>query len=194
MWNVSPQQPLTPQKQDNGSNTMKTFYASALALTVAATGAFAESHTNAEGDAAKATDQTTMTQEADATANTDSSMDTGMDSGAKLIRTRDITGGDIYTMNEAMDEGSAWDMQYTEVGADWNDIGEIEDIVLDSNGQMIGVVAEVGGFLDIGDKHVLLEMTDVKLVPVDDKTYAVVTRLNEEDLEAKEGIDEGFWD
>ncbi len=194
MWNVSPQQPLTPQKQDNGSNTMKTFYASALALTVAATGAFAESHTNAEGDAAKATDQTTMTQEADATANTDSSMDMGMDSGAKLIRTRDITGGDIYTMNEAMDEGSAWDMQYTEVGADWNDIGEIEDIVLDSNGQMIGVVAEVGGFLDIGDKHVLLEMTDVKLVPVDDKTYAVVTRLNEEDLEAKEGIDEGFWD
>lgn len=173
---------------------MKTFYASALALTVAATGAFAESHTNTEGDAAKATDQTTMTQEADATANTDSSMDTGMDSGAKLIRTRDITGGDIYTMNEAMDEGSAWDMQYTEVGADWNDIGEIEDIVLDSNGQMIGVVAEVGGFLDIGDKHVLLEMTDVKLVPVDDKTYAVVTRLNEEDLEAKEGIDEGFWD
>ncbi|EBA08489.1 PRC-barrel domain-containing protein [Sagittula stellata] len=169
---------------------MKTFYASALALTVAATGAFAESHANAEGDAAKMTDQSTMTQTTDATDATESTMD----SGAKLIRSRDITGGDIYTMNEAMDEGSAWDMEYTEVGSDWNDIGEIEDIVLDSSGKMIGVVAEVGGFLDIGDKHVLLELTEVKLVPVDDKSYAIVTRLNEEDLEAREDVDEGFWD
>ncbi|WP_425071585.1 PRC-barrel domain-containing protein [Sagittula sp. S175] len=159
---------------------MKTFYASALALTVAATGAFAESHSGAEA---------TMTEDTAAMESTD----TGMDTDAKLIRTRDITGGNIYTMNAANDEGSAWDMTYDAVGDDWNDIGEIEDIVLDSNGQMIGVVAEVGGFLDIGDKHVMLELADVKLVPVDDKTYAIVTRLNEEQLEAKEDIDEAFW-
>jgi len=56
---------------------------------------------------------------------------------------------------------------------------------------MIGVVGEVGGFLDIGDKHVLIPVDDVNLVASDD--YALVTRLNEEDLEALESVDEGFW-
>ncbi|MBL3703635.1 PRC-barrel domain containing protein [Sulfitobacter sp. BDSS02] len=111
-----------------------------------------------------------------------------------LIRTRDITGGNIYTMNEADDEGWDPDMRYNEVGADWNEIGEIEDIILSKDGQMIGIVGEVGGFLDIGDKHVLISIDDVNLVPVDDKTYAFVTRLNEEQLEELPEVDEGFWD
>ena len=115
---------------------------------------------------------------------------------AQLIRTRDMTGGEIYTMNEANDEGSAWDMDntYNEVGADWNEIGEIEDLILSEEGQLIGIVAEVGGFLDIADKHVMISVEDVKLVPVDDSTYVYVTRYNEEELESMEDIDEGFWD
>lgn len=111
-----------------------------------------------------------------------------------LIRTRDITDGNIYTTNEAHDEGSWMSMEYNEVGADWNEIGEIEDIILDRNGQMIGIVAEVGGFLDIGDKHVLIKVDEVKLVPVDDRTYNMVTRLSEEELEARPSVDEGWWD
>ena len=117
-----------------------------------------------------------------------------MEDYANLIRSRDITGGEIYTSNEAHDEGSWGSMEYDAVGADWNDIGEIEDIVLDKSGQMIGVVAEVGGFLDIGDKHVVLRMEDVKLVAVDDRSYAIFTRLNEEDLEALPEVDEAVWD
>jgi hypothetical protein len=110
-----------------------------------------------------------------------------------LIRTRDITGGNIYTMNEADDEG--WDpaMTYDAVGADWNDIGEIEDIILSKDGQMVGIVAEVGGFLDIADKHVVIPVQNVSLVAVDDETYSYVTRMSEEELEELEGVDEGFW-
>ena len=59
---------------------------------------------------------------------------------------------------------------------------------------MVGIVAEVGGFLDIGDKHVMISTPDVNLVAVDDQTYAYVTRLSEEELEALPGVDEGFWD
>ena len=110
-----------------------------------------------------------------------------------LIRSRDITGGEIYTLNEAGDEWSP-NTAYNEIGADWNEIGEIEDIVLSKNGQMVGIVAEVGGFLDIGDKHVMISTPDVNLVAVDDQTYAYVTRLSEEELEALPGVDEGFWD
>ncbi|QQM32153.1 PRC-barrel domain-containing protein [Martelella lutilitoris] len=114
---------------------------------------------------------------------------------SNLIRTRDITGGTIYTMNEAYDEGSwATETYYTEAGAGWNDIGEIEDVILNREGKMIGIVAEVGGFLDIGDKHVMLPVEDVKLVAVDDKSYAYVTRLSEEQLEERESVDEGWWD
>ncbi|WP_420410305.1 PRC-barrel domain-containing protein [Hoeflea sp.] len=114
-------------------------------------------------------------------------------SSGDLIRSRDITGGVIYTMNEASDEG--WDASATwdEVDSDWNQIGEIEDLVLTSEGMVSGIVAEVGGFLDIGDKHVVISVQDLSLVAVDDQTYAYVTKLNEEDLESMNGVDEGFW-
>ena len=110
-----------------------------------------------------------------------------------LIRSRDITGGELYTLNSPMDEESWGNWNYEGVGADWNDIGEIEDIVFDKNGQMVGVVAEVGGFLDIGDKHVLIRMEDVRLSAVDDETYVLVTRKTEEELEQMEAVDETWW-
>jgi hypothetical protein len=154
---------------------MTKLIASALALTIGATGAWAESHTSGNMDSDSAS--TTMSLE-----NRDD-----------LIRTGDITGGDIYTMNAASDEGWSMDTLHTEVGAEWNDIGEIEDIVLNKNGQMIGIVAEVGGFLDIADKHVMIPVSDVNLVAVDDRSYAILTRHSEEELEQMESVDEGFW-
>lgn len=69
-----------------------------------------------------------------------------------LVRSRDITGGTIYTMNAAYDETN-WNetRAYDAVGDDWESIGEIEDVVLSRDGQMTGIIAEVGGFLDIGE-------------------------------------------
>jgi len=152
---------------------MKKFGISLIALITAAAPAFAESHMKA--------DEWSF----DNMANMDY---------AQLIRSRDITGGEIYTLNEANDEGNWGATEYTKVGSDWNEIGEIEDIVLDRNGRFAGIVAEVGGFLDIGDKHVLIRLDEVKLVPVDDKSYSFVTRLSEEQLEERKSVDEGWWD
>lgn len=170
---------------------MTKFYASTLALIVATSGAWAESHS------------TSMTEETgdSSTQMTAETSDSGMmnddatmaDSSEMLIRTRDITGGNVYTTNEANDEGWNVGSMYTEVGADWNTVGEIEDIVLNENGQMIGIVAEVGGILDIGDKHVMLPVENVSLVAVDDATYGLVTAYNEEDLEDMDSVDEGCW-
>lgn len=154
---------------------MTKLFASALALTIGATGAWAESHTSGNMDSDSAS--STMS----------------LEDRENLIRTRDITGGDVYTMNAASDEGWSMDTLHTEVGAEWNDIGEIEDIILNKNGQMIGIVAEVGGFLDIADKHVMIPVSDVNLVAVDDARYAFLTRYNEEELEQMESVDEGFW-
>ena len=112
----------------------------------------------------------------------------------ELIRTRDITGGDVFTLDAADDEGWDVDTVYDAVAPGWNRIGEIEDIVLDRDGEMQGVVAEVGGFLDVADKHVLVSVDDANLVAVDGARHAFVTRLTKEELEALPGVDEGFWD
>jgi len=134
---------------------------------------------------------------ANAEAHTDMTQMTSMElaeMAPQLIRSRDITGGPIYTLNAADDEGWDSNVMYDDVGTDWNEIGEIEDIVLSADGQMVGIVAEVGGFLDIGDKHVLISVDDVNLSPLDDGTYIYVTWMNEEELESMQGVDEGPWD
>lgn len=153
---------------------------SALALTLSTAGAWAESHTGSDSE--------------DSMSENGMDASTSMDDPANLIRTRDITGGNVYTMNEADDEGWSPDTTHDAVGADWNDIGDIEDIVLNRDGQMIGIVAEVGGFLDIADKHVMIPVADLNLTALDDGSYAFVTRQNEEQLESMEGVDEGFWE
>ena len=173
---------------------MTKMIASALALTIAASGAWADNHSASnmsEEDGASDTEMVADASKGDTTSVTDGG--SMMDSSEMLIRARDITGGNVYTLNEANDEGWSADSIYTEVGADWNDIGEIEDLVMNENGQLIGIVAEVGGFLDIADKHVVLPVENISLVAVDDATYSFVTAYNEEDLEEMDAVDEGFW-
>lgn len=150
---------------------------SLLALALASSTAWADTHS------------TTMADTAVGDGNNDLA---GMQ--GQLIRTRDITGGNIYTLNAVDDEGWDTNVTYDEVGTDWNDIGEIEDIVLDRSGQLVGIVGEIGGFLDIADKHVMIPVENVRLVPVDDRSYSYVTRMSEEELEALPEVDEGFWD
>ena len=110
-----------------------------------------------------------------------------------MIRTRDITGAEVYTTNG--DGTVDWnpDLIHDAVDDKWDNIGEVEDIVLNRNGEMIGIVAEVGGFLDIGDKHVFIETDGMKLVPVDDRSYSIVTGLSKDQLMEQENVDEGFW-
>jgi hypothetical protein len=160
---------------------MKTLTTSTLALLIAAPMAFAQTSDGSGG----MDDETLQLSEGAGT--------TDMSDPAMLIRTRDITGGTIYTMNQADDEGWDPEFMFDSVNADWNRIGTIEDLVLDRSGQVVGIVAEVGGFLDLGDKHVMLEVDDLNLVAVDDVRYTYVTRRSEEELENMQGVDEGFW-
>jgi hypothetical protein len=47
---------------------------------------------------------------------------------------------------------------------DWSDIGEVNDVVLDWNGQVKAVVLGVGGFLEMGEKDVAIDMTSLQRV------------------------------
>jgi hypothetical protein len=110
-----------------------------------------------------------------------------------LIRARDITGGNIYAMTA--EPGEAWDenMMYGSVDAEWDVVGEIEDIVLSPDGQMTGIIAEVGGFLDIADTHVLIRLDDVRLVQSESGDYAYVTHMTLDELENLKEVDDGWW-
>lgn len=64
------------------------------------------------------------------------------------------------------------------VNAQGDEIGEVEDVLMEG-GEIAGVAVEVGGFLGIGDKTVVVPLDQLSLQGDD-----LVTNLTEEELEA----------
>ncbi|MBN7786114.1 PRC-barrel domain-containing protein [Ponticoccus gilvus] len=101
-----------------------------------------------------------------------------------------ISGGVVYTTTvDSVDENWEGTASYDAVGEGWERIGSIHDVVLSSEGKIEGIVAEVGGFLGIGDKFVMLPTSDFKLVPIDESSYAVVTPYTTDQLTDMETYD-----
>ena len=74
--------------------------------------------------------------------------------------------------------------------ADGNAIGEVEDVVLDSEAKVVGVTVDVGGFLGIGETTVLLPTDDLRLVQTpEDSGFYIVTRMSREQIEDAEEIE-----
>lgn len=72
-----------------------------------------------------------------------------------------------------------------EVSKDWEDVGEIHDIVVGNDGQILAVLADIGGFLGIGEKQIALTMGDLHFVrDGDDRDdYFVVVQSSRDMLE-----------
>jgi sporulation protein YlmC with PRC-barrel domain len=69
---------------------------------------------------------------------------------------------------------------------DWDDVGEINEVILDRSGQVKAVVLGVGGFLGMGEKAVAVPMTDVKFVKNGDGAddFFLVVNTNKDSLAA----------
>jgi hypothetical protein len=108
------------------------------------------------------------------------------------VRAKAILDNPIYTTSGV--EAGVWDFgtSVDDFAENFTEIGEIEDMIVDAEGKVIGVVAEIGGLLDIGDKHVLMQLTELRVVMADGEPYYVTT-LSEEQLEQREGIDADWW-
>jgi sporulation protein YlmC with PRC-barrel domain len=70
------------------------------------------------------------------------------------------------------------------VGVDIKDtngdkIGEVGDVVIGSSGKLEGVLVDVGGFLGMGEHHVLLNWKDIKLEGKGDDVTATVAATKE---------------
>lgn len=76
------------------------------------------------------------------------------------VEASDFIGSRIY----ATDTMPATDTVAAGAEKDWDDVGEINDVVLGRDGQIKAVILGVGGFLGIGEKSVAVPMQDVKFV------------------------------
>ncbi|SHI40388.1 PRC-barrel domain-containing protein [Wenxinia saemankumensis] len=115
-----------------------------------------------------------------------------MPAAGPYIEADDVQDARVYTIGDAYDS-SFWDsgQPLGPIAADWGDIGEVEDLLIDNQGAVIGVTVEVGGFLGLGEKTVLIPLEDMRLVqrPDDDDDFYVVTRMSAEQLEEAEEIE-----
>jgi hypothetical protein len=66
-------------------------------------------------------------------------------------------------------------------GADGEEIGEVENVLLSADGKILSIVAEVGGFLDIGDTHVSVPWDQVAFSPALDFIEIPVDQENVEE-------------
>jgi sporulation protein YlmC with PRC-barrel domain len=70
----------------------------------------------------------------------------------------------------------------TVYGADRATVGEIEDIIIKSDGKIEGMVVSVGGFLGIGEKNVALKMDRFKVMPEADGNARITVLATKEEL------------
>lgn len=71
----------------------------------------------------------------------------------------------------------------------WENVGNIDDVVLTKDGELRGVLVDVGGFLGFGARTVLIDIDDLYFVaddsaPEDIDDFVVVATLSQEQLEA----------
>lgn len=111
-----------------------------------------------------------------------------------MVRASQITDGVVYTMQTYEADDWMGRDRYDTVGTEWDQIGNIVDVAMTPEGDLTGIIVETGGFLDIGDSHVLVTLDDVRLVNDPNvNSYSYVTRLTEEELQDLPEVGENWW-
>ncbi|GGF66039.1 hypothetical protein GCM10011402_17740 [Paracoccus acridae] len=72
-----------------------------------------------------------------------------------------------------------------EADENWDDIGEISDLVLSQDGQVKAVLTDIGGFLGLGERTVAVSMDQLQVIRDGDSEdeYFIVFTANQEALE-----------
>lgn len=104
-------------------------------------------------------------------------------SDSEKIGQGEIRAIDSWTYDDIYADGWSVDEMLDDVevvGADGEEIGDVENVMFDAEGKILAVIAEVGGFWDIGDTHVSVPWDQVE---VGDGSIAVpVTEENVEEF------------
>lgn len=119
-------------------------------------------------DAATSADD--QTDQTDATAGQDDTAEQPAYSANGFeIRASDFLGQNIYTQEGGITAEDADALakrdDIDEPADDWEDLGEIDDVLISPEGKVDTVIVNVGGFLDMGDRDVRIYMDDLAFVP-----------------------------
>lgn len=115
---------------------------------------------------------------------TDRTDGTGIDAGK--IRLSDWSYDELYN-------GNAWaveDLYGAAVyGQNGDEIGDVEDLVVNADGKVVSLIAEVGGFWDIGDTHLSVPWEKAKVESLDRVTVPVTEdNVDDYDVFADSGL------
>jgi sporulation protein YlmC with PRC-barrel domain len=80
------------------------------------------------------------------------------------IHASDFIGKRVYSSQTAVEHDS-----YKGVQTDWDDIGEINDVIMSRDGNVEAVLVDIGGFLGIGERQIAVDMSAIRFV-ADDAT------------------------
>jgi len=109
------------------------------------------------------------------------------------LRAEGVIGSEIYSFDAEYDESEWFAVDYFEaVDPGWEEIGDVEDIVISRDGRVVGLIAEIGGWLDMGEEDVVIDMNDLRAVGDNVGDVSFVTRLSEEQLEARREVDQAW--
>ncbi|WP_421758954.1 PRC-barrel domain-containing protein [Devosia sp.] len=73
---------------------------------------------------------------------------------------------------------------YSSAAADAEHIGDVNNLVVGTNGEIAAVIIGVGGFLGIGEKNVAVNYSELQWVTAEDNTERFVLPTTKEALEA----------
>jgi hypothetical protein len=101
----------------------------------------------------------------------------------QTYRASELIGTRIYAADTEMDAGMT---APAGASADWDDIGEVNDVVLSMDGQVRAVIIGVGGFLGIGERDVAISLDSLAAIVEDDDPDDVflVVNATKEQIEA----------
>ncbi len=172
---------------------MKRILTTTAIILTAASPAFAESHpTKTDGEMKAGTEMKseakTGMDKADHNAMSNATFaDQSMMSETPALLTSDLIGKYVYTAETEIEMNAAM----AEADTDWNNIGEVKDVVMSADGKAQSILLDIGGFLGLGEHTVAVNLGKLALVADSDNAgdYFVVVNATKEQLEAAPEFD-----
>lgn len=105
----------------------------------------------------------------------------------QALRTSDLLGARLYVSQNQVDLAGG-------LSPDWDDVGEISDIIIGGSGDIDAVLVDIGGFLGIGERTVAVNMDSLQFVSdgPDANDFFVVMQGDRASLEAAPEFNQDF--
>lgn len=104
----------------------------------------------------------------------------------QIVSLNDWSYDDLYAGGMSAEE---FIDDYEVYGATGEEIGDVEDVIVGADGRVLAVVAEIGGFIDIGDTHVAVPWDQIEMVAGE---QAITIPVTEDNLETYGLYGEGY--